>query len=555
MSDNNGKEGAKNGLKKADLKEDDKALSTSGKGGGEVLPPPDDGSISDEHLEFAWLFDPRKADDSFLHLESITKLCLEMGSAIPSDGRIPAGLTYIGQMISHDIVPSTNNRFPRQNGADVTPFLNLDSLYGDDKFLDEDGIISLEGKFILGNSVGEMANRSFYYEGEDLLRGDTDPRIPELRNDENVLISQLHLFWLRFHNKVVDKFFATTAKDKRFGCAKKFVVSVFQRIVVDDFLYHVLDPEIYNLYCLGKNGMLEGEGGFIYNSDDKPFEKIPVEFSHAVFRFGHSMVRRQYQLQPGDKAVGLADLFITDHAADIQKEKVVDWSLFFGRSIKENEDMQFASKIDLRIASPMGKMPGNGFTRHIVGLNLKANIDGKVPTGGEAIDWIRDKRPKLAWEASLYDDAAKNKNENSFIEPTCKGTVLGKISVDLSATGEENIRGTIEGKQPEELPLWFYILIENNSLNQRGMRLGKLGSIITAEVIMNSIKGAKALRSELDFKVKRPVKPEATKKGKSDEEKFDDELSNNAFNGLDSFYQGMHRLSMLDLVKFVKETN
>ncbi|HEX6710002.1 MAG TPA: peroxidase family protein, partial [Rubrobacter sp.] len=120
---------------------------------------------------------------------------------------IVAGITYLGQFIDHDITFDPASKLQRQNDPDAlhnfrTPRFDLDSVYGrgpdDEPFLYKpDGI-----KFRIGeNGAGQ----------EDLPRtapeGDGTPRralIGDPRNDENLIVSQLHLAFLKYHNKVVD---------------------------------------------------------------------------------------------------------------------------------------------------------------------------------------------------------------------------------------------------------------------------------------------------------------------------------------------------------------
>ena len=69
-----------------------------------------------------------------------------MASATSS---IPAGYTYLGQFISHDIVPKTN---PRARGRTVSPALNLDSVYGNlssdelARYFDDEGCFKHNGQ-------------------------------------------------------------------------------------------------------------------------------------------------------------------------------------------------------------------------------------------------------------------------------------------------------------------------------------------------------------------------------------------------------------------------
>jgi hypothetical protein len=475
-------------------------------------------------------------------------LCGSMASDIPRDGIMPAGLTYIGQMISHEIVPSSSGvKTYLKTINQITPFLDLDSLYGDDQFRNEN--TNNRGKFKLGSSVTtEQDGTTKTVYGQDLLRKGAEVKIPEQRNDENVLVSQLHLFWLRFHNKIVDTYFSTLSGTEAFNKARAIVVKAFHKVVVDDFLYHVLDPEIYKRYChtdktyiytkKKENNAGEGKGKDAKidknnnrGDDEKEYEHVydavPYEFSHAVFRFGHSMVRRKYQLQKDASSIKLQDLFNREHGERIPSNKVVDWRLMFGLD-NDSALFQSASRIDLRFATAMGEAPAPDNSKnmlHLIGANLTAGRARYVPTGGQVVDCLRgiadsNTHPTLdSSKEALVINKAKMPAHPEFdipveyMHPKLTGTLLEPLQKEINV---------------KDLPLWLYALIENNSLNQRGTRLGKVGSTIVAEVIMSSIKGSQ-------FYEERPVHA------------GDCNYSNFLFERT--------RLKMIDLIDFVEELN
>src|SRR5437879_5898355 len=120
--------------------------------------------------------------------------------------RIPAGYTYLGQFIDHDITFDPVSSLQRQNDPDAltdfrTPKFDLDSLYGrgpaDQPYLyDSDGI-----KLLLGHGVSDQPQIA----GPDLQRnGAGRALIGDPRNDENLIVSQLQTVFIRFHNKVTD---------------------------------------------------------------------------------------------------------------------------------------------------------------------------------------------------------------------------------------------------------------------------------------------------------------------------------------------------------------
>ena len=133
------------------------------------------------------------------------------------DSQIPAGFTYLGQFVDHDL---TFDKTSVMLGEDVSPAellqarspsLDLDSLYGagpadpaSEKFYEADGVHLKMGKTLAAEGLPGM-------EGFDLPRGAGTTAaakrkaiIPDPRNDENLAVAQTHLAMIRFHNRVVD---------------------------------------------------------------------------------------------------------------------------------------------------------------------------------------------------------------------------------------------------------------------------------------------------------------------------------------------------------------
>src|SRR5262249_58304778 len=95
---------------------------------------------------------------------------------------------------------------------------------------------------------------------------------------------------------------------------------------------------------------------------NEPF--IPVEFSVAAYRFGHSMVRPQYRLNTTLK--DRLDIFAKsgpDLAGfrEFPREFAIDWSLFFKMQAKPKDvgidRLQPAYKIDTSLVNPLALLP------------------------------------------------------------------------------------------------------------------------------------------------------------------------------------------------------
>ncbi len=117
--------------------------------------------------------------------------------------RIPSGFTYLGQFIDHDLTFDPVSSLQRQNDPDGlrnfrTPNFDLDSVYGlgraDQPYLYQ---TTDSAKLLIGQGEGE---------GEEDLPRNPEGRalIGDPRNDENIIVSQLQLAFLRLHNRLVD---------------------------------------------------------------------------------------------------------------------------------------------------------------------------------------------------------------------------------------------------------------------------------------------------------------------------------------------------------------
>ena len=220
---------------------------------------------------------------------------------------VPAGYTYLGQFIDHDITFDPASSLQKQNDVDGlvdyrTPRLDLDSLYGrgpeDQPYMYFNDGKSVADKFRLGRDLKFGSKQSPTKDlprfEDDFNKGAARALIGDKRNDENVIVSQLHGVMLQFHNRLTDEM-----SNDSFEEVQRQVRWHYQWIVVNDFLVKICGKEMIHSilpHLAKKNGSI---------FDDKPklnFYKpqqqayMPIEFAAAAYRFGHSMVRPIYRL-------------------------------------------------------------------------------------------------------------------------------------------------------------------------------------------------------------------------------------------------------------------
>ncbi len=309
----------------------------------------------------------------------------------------PAGYTYLGQFITHDLVSSTN----LINERIATPALNLDSLYFDESISDfaqlvKWNAITAEGFFSFSDDF-DLKRET--WSSEELKEGDIPVPtegldyhiaiIPEHRNDGNIILSQLHLFWQKVHNyfaRKVKKKNTNYSGQKVYSLAKKLTTLIFQHVVVEDYLLRTIDPDVYQYYFLDDREL--------QLLDLKSELTIPHEFSHAVSRYGHAMVRENYILK--DSNVQLGALFAKNQyagealaKAENKKldpnENLIDWQLFFD-PIRTSDDGNRANTISVRSVQGLHCVQGNVDDKRLVRLIMAdLNASKSLATYGEIL--------------------------------------------------------------------------------------------------------------------------------------------------------------------------
>ncbi|WP_129775864.1 peroxidase family protein [Peristeroidobacter soli] len=365
--------------------------------------------------------------------QQLTTLAQVMTESSHVSRFIDVGYTYLGQFIAHDIVPQTNP-IPGQS-RDVLPYLNMDSVYGSGAqtatLLDAHGLFPIKRQTPQGP--------------EDLPRTNGVPNIPELRNDDNVIVSQLHLFWQRFHNTILRRGYANDV-----GQARAMSTLTFQLVVVEDYLRQVLAPAVFDSVFRFDRRWL-----------NLPSRPIAREFAHAAFRFGHSMVRPFYESFPNQPDVTLPELFQTNRNLDPRLE--LDFRRMFGWPVLNNR-VEDAMTIDPFITREMRQVPiPTGVTINIAEMNLRAGA--QLPPGKAYVQQLLA-GPNGAKLAAAFG-----------VQPLPD---LGPLTGRLPATSGITI---------DNLPLWPYLLVEAVHASE-GKHLGVVGSLICAEGLANAIAGA-----------------------------------------------------------------
>ncbi|MDQ4090296.1 MAG: heme peroxidase family protein [Actinomycetota bacterium] len=371
--------------------------------------------------------------------QALTALAQSMGEGPESGDNpdIPSGYTYLGQFVDHDITYDPVSSLERVNDPDAlhsfrTPRFDLDSLYGtgrrDSPWLYDQGDTD---KLLLGHNEGAQ------FEPVDLPRNEQGRAlIGDPRNDIHAIIGQLHLAFVRFHNAAVDLVRSRfVPPDEIFDEARRITCWHYQWVVLHDLLPRIAGAEVVSEALRRPR---------FYTWRRQPF--LPVEFSGAAYRFGHSQVRAGYRLNDGLEVLPiLTEIRVPNpiqHLGGFRrlpKRWTVQWDLFFAI---DGSTPQLSRCIDTQLAEPLRMLP--------------ADVD----------------RPRRS--LALLN----------LLRGRALGLPSGQAVAAAMGTGVPNTRLDLTG----ETPLWFYLLREADVL-QDGRRLGPTGGRIVAEVLVGMLRG------------------------------------------------------------------
>jgi hypothetical protein len=301
---------------------------------------------------------------------------------------LPAGYTYLGQFVDHDITFDPGSHLDRQNDPDSlhsfrTPRFDLDSLYGsgtaDSPFLydQEDPVKLLVGR-----------NQAPIHLPDDLPRNQQGRAlIGDPRNDVHVIIAQLHLAFIRFHNAAVDHLRTRfTPPDDLLAEASRLTRWHYQWVVVHDYVRRVVGSELLDQVLVADPSTGRSSPALrFFQWKRQPF--IPVEFSAAAYRFGHSQVRPGYQLNETLETLPMLPEPRVPHPLQhlggfrpLPKNWTVQWDRFLHIG---GSSPQLSAMIGTTISDPLAHLPENvdGQRRSLALLNLLRGKALGLPSG------------------------------------------------------------------------------------------------------------------------------------------------------------------------------
>jgi hypothetical protein len=393
--------------------------------------------------------------------ELITNPALSVNN--PDNPKITAGMTFLGQLIDHDLTFDPTSSLERSQDPEAirnfrTPALELDNLYGSgpgaSPHLYDQQIDFGRTKFLIEDIPNSSGTTSGGQPQRDVPRNSQlMALIGDPRNDENLIVSQLHLAFLKFHNAVVDHVKTNEPSLQAadvFREAQRLVRWHYQWIILNQFLKQLVPDDV--LDDVLKHNFKA------YKWQKRPF--MPVEFAVAAYRFGHSQIRPSYRANFGKNNSSPFFAFIFDDTLldsadpnDLRggkraERRFIHWETFFDfndGNVRQNK------KIDTNLSSVLFNLVGipPNEPQALAQRNLLRNLVFGVPSGQAVANFlgIDPLTPADFSDLAPFNTAANHKFDRST-------------------------------------PLWFYILREAELAPQKGERLGPVGGRIVAEVFI-----------------------------------------------------------------------
>ena len=248
---------------------------------------------------------------------------------------------------------------------------------------------------------------------------------------------------IRFHNRVVDTRCRRDAGQQRFIRAREIVVKHYQWVIRHDYLPRICEPSVVD------DVFTNGRKVFEKNAAPTDVPTMPIEFSVAVFRLGHSMIRRDYAWNkefPDDQGT-LDFLFAFSGTSGflgggsrLPSNWIADWRRLYdltetGRNDLKAPPGQFnrARRIDTLLADPLKILPSGSFGGDV---RRRGDVPGepRVPQPHAGQDGQARHRP----EGGRPPQGQGRERLAARARPSCATATTAPASRGLTAAQQSN---------------------------------------------------------------------------------------------------------------------
>jgi len=432
----------------------------------------------------------------------------------PSDGLeerdlspTPAGFTYFGQFVFHDIVFSEIFGLPKPTGKihhlknAASQGLDLSGLYGRGPVVDahlydvpdgadlaacrfpiglpcmKDSALPIDSKTEQGRDLPriDMSGKFIDVEGR---RSPYRPLVADPRNDDNLVLSQLLCTLMRIHNRIVDLLLAGSTPDpaEAYRRARVYLTSVYRTVIMNDYMKRLLSPDIWAYFFAGED--FRGPG----LSTLPTFNALPLEFTFGASRFAHAMVRQFYVVndtsveEPANLRKMLSFSSLRPGGdIPVPVNWIVDWSRFASTDTPSKAQSArrigpFLSK-ELTIAGLSAELDGT--VRPVAFMDCWRCYDLSLPSGQDVAGAV---------QAALGGgiDVPVLRGDDMLPTPACAERYVYNAG---------RLRAALQ-RYPDflsETPLSYYIIQEASVLGNDGAHLGPVGSYVVGATVASAL--------------------------------------------------------------------
>jgi len=378
---------------------------------------------------------------------------MDAGASPKQTDDVPVGHVFFGQFIDHDITLDLTSSIGAVNSPSAisnarTPTLDLDCVYGAGPEAQPYLYVNADGPFKGAKLLTARDNGHTDFAATDLARNAHGvAMIGDFRNDENRIISQIQHGMIQMHNRFCEQIHANdryTGKEL-FEAARQQCMWHYQWAVVNDFLPTMCGHQVVRDVL---------SNGRQFYKPKVPF--IPVEFSIAAYRFGHSMAPLSLVIRDGGPNQQLFGGNLGSFAAVQSCDEIVDWKKVFFVDGENPEHVVRAERCDPLMAPDLLDLfvlreEAEAKDRSLAGRNLRRGQAFLLPSG---------------------EKVAKAMG--------CEDEYIQRVTDAANTAAKGHLAGAT--------PLWFWLLTEAGTVGpidgHPGEGLGPVGGTIVAEVIL-----------------------------------------------------------------------